>query len=107
MSHLSSKKCIPCQGGIPPLKGEALKTLHKQIDWELVDEHHLTKTFNFPSFKDSLDFSNRIGALAEEQGHHPLIHINFKQVTLDMWTHKIDGLVESDFVFAAKANLLV
>ena len=107
MTELSNKKCIPCQGGIPPLKGEQLKVLHHQIDWELVTEHHLTKAFNFSSFKDSLDFSNRIAALAEEENHHPVIHINFKQVTLDMWTHKIDGLVESDFIFAAKANLLV
>jgi 4a-hydroxytetrahydrobiopterin dehydratase len=104
---LSDKTCIPCRGGVPPLKGQDLKALQEQLpDWDLIEEHHLRKTFEFSSFRESLDFSNRIGELAEEQGHHPEIHISFKKVNLEMWTHKIDGLTESDFVFAAKANQL-
>ena len=105
---LSDKTCIPCQGGIAPLKGQALNTLGEQLpDWELINEHHLRKSFEFATFQESLDFSNRVGQLAEEQGHHPEIHISFRKVHLEMWTHKIDGLTESDFVFAAKANNLL
>ena len=109
MSALTEKKCIPCQGGVPPLKGEELTELHGQLgsSWELVEEHHLKKTYEFPSFRESLNFTNRVGELAEEEGHHPEIHLSFRKVTLEMWTHKIDGLTESDFVFAAKADTLI
>ena len=108
MSDLASKKCIPCQGGVPPLKGDELDKLMTQLGnhWELVDEHHLRKTYEFSSFRESLNFTNRIGELAEDEGHHPEIHLSFKKVTLEMWTHKIDGLTESDFVFSAKADTL-
>ena len=103
---LASKQCIPCKGGVPPLKGEALQTLFAQLGngWEVVNEHHLIKEYKFKNFKEALAFTNRVGDLAEQQGHHPDFYLAWGRVKLEMWTHKIDGLTESDFVFAAKAD---
>ena len=107
MSELASKTCIPCQGGIPPLKGDNLKRLAEQLTgWAVVDEHHLTKTYKLDDFVQALDITNRIGALAEEQNHHPDIYLTWGKVRVDIWTHKIDGLTESDFIFAAKCDRL-
>ena len=106
VSTLAEKKCKPCQGGEDPLKGDALKELQKQLggDWEVVDEHHLEKTYEFEDFKQALAFTNRVGQVAEKQGHHPDVYLTWGKVELKIWTHKIDGLTESDFVFAAKAD---
>lgn len=105
MSDLASKECVPCQGGIPPLKGKAIKELQAQLDgWEVQDEHHLTKTYKFDDFAGALAFVNRVGEVAEAEGHHPDVYLAWGKVRLDVWTHKIDGLTESDFVFAAKAD---
>ena len=103
---LADKKCIPCAGGVDPLKGEALQDLMKELDsdWQLVEEHHLQRDFDFDDFKQALDFTNRVGAIAEEQGHHPDIFLTYGRVTVKIWTHKIDGLTESDFIFAAKVD---
>ena len=108
MSDLASRTCVPCRGGVPPLKGEALEALHRQLNngWEVVEEHHLTKTFTFPNFVEALAFVNRIGAVAEEQGHHPDLYLTWGKVRVDLWTHKIDGLSESDFILAAKIDRL-
>ncbi len=107
MSELASKNCVPCRGGIPPLKGEALQTLEKQVaGWAVVDEHHLTKTFKFPDFRQALGFVNRVGELAEQQGHHPDIYLAWGKVEIKIWTHKINGLTESDFILAAKIDQL-
>ena len=106
---LSEKKCTPCQKGTPPLTGEELFELYTTLDakeWELHNEHHLECTYTLPSFSKAIEFVQQVGAIAEEQGHHPLIMINFKQVTLTLWTHKIDGLCENDFILAAKYNTL-
>jgi 4a-hydroxytetrahydrobiopterin dehydratase len=105
-SNLAEKTCKPCQGGEKPLQGEALRTFQKQLGegWNVVDEHHLQKDYRFGDFREALDFTNRIGAMAEEQGHHPDIYLAWGQVQLKVWTHKIDGLTESDFIFAAKAD---
>lgn len=73
-------------------------------DWRLVDQHHLEKEYRFRNFRDALEFTNRVGELAEQQGHHPDIHLAWGMVKLQVWTHKINGLTESDFVFAAKAD---
>lgn len=101
---LSKKKCLPCKGGIPALKGESLKELQKQLgnDWKVVDEHHLEKEYSFKNFKDALAFTNEVGALAEEEGHHPDIYLSYGKVKIELWTHKINGLTESDFILAAK-----
>lgn len=107
MSELASKKCVPCKGGVPPLKGEALQALQKQVEgWNVVDEHHLLKTFKFPDFRKALDFVNRVGEIAEEQGHHPIITFTWGKVDITIYTHKINGLTESDFILAAKIDAL-
>ncbi|MBF0238527.1 MAG: 4a-hydroxytetrahydrobiopterin dehydratase [SAR324 cluster bacterium] len=107
MGGLSQKQCVPCQGGVPPLQGTELQQLLRQLDsqWQLVEEHHLEKEYRFPDFKSALDFTNRIGALAESEGHHPDIHLAWGRVKLVYWTHKIDGLTESDFIMAAKSDM--
>lgn len=107
MSDLASKTCVPCRGGVPPLKGEGLMALQKQVSgWQVVEEHHLTKTFKFPDFRQALAFVNKVGELAEEQGHHPDITLAWGKVDITIWTHKIDGLTESDFILAAKVDKL-
>lgn len=105
MSELVDKTCMPCRGGVPPLKGEALTRLQAQLDnWEVVDEHHLEKTYKFPDFRQALDFTVRVGEMAEQQGHHPDIYLAWGRVEIKIWTHKIDGLTESDFILAAKID---
>jgi 4a-hydroxytetrahydrobiopterin dehydratase len=106
LSELSKKACVPCRGGIPPLKGNSLKELLTQLnhDWQVIGDHHLEKEFKFPDFKEAMDFTVKVGALAEDQGHHPDIYLAWGKVRLTIWTHKIDGLTESDFIFAAKAE---
>lgn len=104
---LADKKCVPCRGGIPPLKGKELEQLHGNIpDWTVTNEHHLHRDFRFPDFKQALDFANRVGAVAEEQGHHPDILLSWGKAGITLWTHKIDGLTESDFIMAAKIDRL-
>jgi len=108
MSDLASKNCIPCRGGVPPLTGASLEALHLQLpDWTVINEHHLERTFTFPDFLQALAFTNKVGALAEEQGHHPDIALAWGKVGISTWTHKIDGLTESDFVLAAKIDRLL
>ena len=107
MPDLAEKTCVPCRGGVPPLKGKELDTFHKQVpQWEVANEHHLHRVFKFPDFKQALDFVNRVGALAEEQGHHPDILLTWGKAEITLWTHKIDGLTESDFIMAAKIDRL-
>jgi 4a-hydroxytetrahydrobiopterin dehydratase len=105
MTSLASKTCVPCRGGVPPLKGKELAALHQQVpQWKVINEHHITRTFTFPDFKQALDFVNRVGAVAEEQGHHPDILLAWGKAEITLWTHKIDGLTESDFIMAAKID---
>jgi 4a-hydroxytetrahydrobiopterin dehydratase len=107
MSDLASKTCVPCRGGVPPLKGSQLIPLAEQVPrWQVVNEHHLTRNFEFPDFRQALDFVNRAGAVAEEQGHHPNILLTWGRAEITIWTHKIDGLTESDFILAAKIDKL-
>lgn len=108
MSELASRQCVPCRGGVPPVKGDELKALQTRLggDWTVVDEHHLEKAYTFDDFRQALDFTVRVGEMAEEQDHHPDILLTWGSVTVTIWTHKIDGLTESDFVFAAKADAL-
>ena len=107
MSSLASKTCVPCRGGIPPLKGQDLATLQKQLpEWQVVNEHHIVRQFKFPDFKRALAFVNRVGELAEAQGHHPDILLAWGKAEITLWTHKVDGLTESDFIMAAKIDRL-
>src|SRR3972149_8583727 len=102
---LSKKECIPCKGGVPPLKGEELEQLKEQVDgWDVIDEHHITKTYKFPNFVKALAFVNKVGDIAEGQGHHPDIFLAWGKAGIKTWTHKIDGLTESDFILAAKID---
>ena len=89
-------------------EGPELDALFAQLDrgWSVVDEHHLEKEYRFDDFRQALDFTNRVGEMAEEQDHHPDIFLAWGRVKVTIWTHKIDGLTESDFVFAAKTDAL-
>lgn len=107
MSELASKQCIPCRGGVPPLDASAIMPLLRQLrGWEVEGEHHLKKEFRFDNFRASLEFVNRVGEIAEEQGHHPDICFGWGKAEITIWTHKIDGLTESDFILAAKIDQL-
>jgi 4a-hydroxytetrahydrobiopterin dehydratase len=107
MSDLAERQCIPCRGGVPALEGEDLRTLATQVsDWQVMDEHHLQKSYRFSDFRATLDFVNRIGELAEAQGHHPDICFGWGKAEISIWTHKINGLTESDFILAAKIDKL-
>ena len=107
MSQLSAKQCVPCRGGVPALKGDEIKPLLAELQgWDVIDEHHLTKLYPFPDFAQGLAFVNRVGELAEEQGHHPEIFLTWGKVRIDIWTHKVGGLTESDFILAAKIDAL-
>ena len=99
------KHCVPCKGGVPGLRGEELEKLAAKLPgWKVVAEHHLTKTFIFPDFKSALAFVNRAGAVAEAEGHHPDLLLAWGRVDVKTYTHKIDGLTESDFILAAKID---
>jgi 4a-hydroxytetrahydrobiopterin dehydratase len=108
MAGLVDKHCMPCQGGVPPLKGTALAALLKELGngWRVIDEHHLEKEFRYKRYVDGVEFVNRVAKLAEQEGHHPDLLLRYDTVGVQIWTHKIDGLTESDFVFAAKAQAL-
>ncbi len=105
MTELAQKTCVPCRGGTPPLTAQEIKPLADQVPgWEVVENHHLEKSYRFEDFKSALDFVNRVGELAEEQDHHPDLYLAWGKVDITTWTHKIDGLSESDFILAAKIN---
>ena len=107
MIDLSKMKCIPCEGGVPPLEGDKLKEFTDSLpDWKCIDEKKLEKKFTFKDFKEAQVFTNKVGDLAEEIGHHPDILLQWGKVTVTIWTHKINGLADADFVFAAKVNEL-
>ena len=109
MNELANRVCVPCKGGIPPLKGKELKTLQNQLGngWNVINEHHLKKKWKFDDFESALNFTNKIGSLAEDQGHHPDIYLAWGKVEIKMWTHKISGLTESDFILAAKIDRII
>ena len=102
---LCDKTCVACKGGVPPLTAEEIAPLAEQVpEWTVVDHHHLRRIFKFPDFVAALAMVNRVGALAEQQRHHPVITLTWGRITIEIWTHKIDGLTESDFVLAAKID---
>ena len=104
---LADKTCVPCRGGVPPLTADEIRPLAAQLkDWTVSGQHHIQKEFEFIDFRAALGFVNRVGAIAEEQGHHPDIFLAWGQVGVKIWTHKIDGLTESDFILAAKIDAL-
>jgi 4a-hydroxytetrahydrobiopterin dehydratase len=106
--ELASQECIPCKGGVPPLEGEKLDEMAERLggEWMVVEEHHLEKEFRFDDFRQALDFTNKVGELAEQIGHHPDILLSWGRCKVTIWTHKIGGLAQADFVFAAKVDAL-
>ena len=106
VSELAQKRCIPCEGGVPPLKEDEINQLMAKLEggWKVIDNHDIEKEYSFPDFKQALAFVNRVGGKAEEEGHHPDIYLAWGKVKVTLWTHAIDGLTESDFIFAAKAD---
>jgi len=107
MTDLASKTCVPCRGGVDALGPGAVTALLPQVpQWKVIDNHHLTRTFAFPDFLQALEFVNRVGAVAEEQGHHPDILLAWGKAEVTLWTHKVNGLTESDFIMAAKIDRL-
>ncbi|MGH7162385.1 MAG: 4a-hydroxytetrahydrobiopterin dehydratase, partial [Planctomycetota bacterium] len=94
MSDLADRECVPCRGGVPPLRGEALDALARRLGggWSVVDSHHLEKEFRFKDFREALAFANKVGELADSARHHPDLHVAGGKVKVAVWTHKIDGL---------------
>jgi 4a-hydroxytetrahydrobiopterin dehydratase len=106
MASLADKQCVPCKGGVPPLTAAEIAPLLAQLDaWNVVDNHHLEKTYTLKNFALALALVNRIGAIAEAQNHHPDLFLTWGKVGVKIWTHKINGLTESDLVFAAKCDV--
>ncbi len=108
MRDLAAMECVPCRGGVPPLAPQEIRKYLADLggDWQVVEDHHLEREYRFRNFREALEFTNRVGELAEAVGHHPDIYLAWGRVRLTVWTHKIDGLHEADFVFAAKAQRL-
>ena len=108
MNELATQKCVACDGGTPVLKGRNLEEFAQRLGhgWQVIDEHHLEKEFEFKDFKEALAFTNQVGGLAEEQNHHPDIYLSWGQVRVTIWSHKAGGLTESDFILAAKIESL-
>ena len=108
MKDLASRRCEPCKSGVPPLGQPEIKPLLDQLDesWEVVEDHHLSRSYKFKNFVEALAYVNRVGEMAEEQGHHPDLHLAWGKVGVEIWTHKINGLHEADFIFAAKCDQL-
>ena len=104
MMGLNEKECVPCQGGVPPLDGGEIAELLVKIHdgWEVVDDHHISREWSFPDFESALEFTNSLGEICEEQNHHADFELGWGRVSAIIYTHKIDGLTESDFVLAAK-----
>lgn len=106
-NQLAQKACVPCKGGVPSLAQDRVNELLQQVPgWGLNAAEHLERAYEFPDFSEALAFVNRVGAMAEGQGHHPDLFLAWGKVRVEIWTHKINGLTESDFIFAAKVDTL-
>ncbi|HVT61381.1 MAG TPA: 4a-hydroxytetrahydrobiopterin dehydratase [Thermoanaerobaculia bacterium] len=108
MSELAARKCVPCEAGTPALRGEALQRLYGELHgWTLAGEQRLEKEYRFRDFREALAFVNRLGEVAEAEGHHPDIALGWGRVKVTLWTHSIGGLSENDFILAAKADQIL
>jgi len=103
---LADNKCVPCRGGVPPMEREKAEEMLKQLDsgWTLNKDGHLERLYTFKDFAQALAFVNKVGAVAEEEGHHPDLYLAWGKCKIELWTHKIKGLTESDFYMAAKSD---
>ena len=102
--NLTKKRCVPCEGNTPPLNKDEIAEYQKEIssDWKISDK--VSKEFLFVNYKHTMDFVNRVADLAEEEGHHPVMHVYYARVVVELWTHAINGLSENDFIMAAKID---
>lgn len=102
--ELKEKKCKPCEGDTPPLKSQDIKNYLKKLEtnWEVIDNSQIRQTYKFKNFREALDFANQVGEIAEEEQHHPDLHVYYGKVTIDLSTHAIGGLSENDFIVASK-----
>jgi len=101
---ITQKKCKPCEGNMPPLAEEQANELLKQISgWEIKNDH-VFRQFKFKNFRESISFVNKVAEIAEAEGHHPDMAIHYNKVTIELWTHAVNGLSENDFIVAAKIN---
>jgi 4a-hydroxytetrahydrobiopterin dehydratase len=105
---LTKRKCKPCEGGVPKLNNKEIQEYQKGLKepWEVVDDMKILKSFNFKDYPGVIGFVNKIAELAEEEGHHPDLHVFFSVVKVELWTHAILGLSENDFILAAKIDEL-
>ena len=103
---LADNQCVPCRGGVPPVEPAKAKELFVQLEqgWAFNTQGHLEREYSFKNFAEALEFVNKVGAIAEDQGHHPDLFLAWGKCKVEIWTHKIQGLTESDFFFAAKAD---
>jgi len=103
---LADKSCIPCRGGVPPMERSRADELLRELGdgWRLNGEGHLERAYSFENFAKAMAFANMVADIAETEGHHPDLHIAWGKCKVEIWTHKISGLTESDFYFAAKAD---
>lgn len=108
MSAFAKKTCVACEGGVAPITGSLLEKCSQELggDWKVINEHHLEKEFHFKNFKEALEFTNKVGKLADQENHHPNIHLSWGMVRILLWTHSINGLSENDFILAAKIDSL-
>lgn len=104
--ELADRKCVPCRGGVPPLESDRISVLLGQLgdDWTLNEHGHLERTWKFADFAGALAFANSVGAIADAEDHHPDIYLRWGACRVEIWTHKIGGLTDSDFYFAAKVS---
>ena len=107
-SKLEEGKCVPCQAGGEPLNRQAIEKLLGRLaeGWKVIDQRYLEKEYKFKNFRLALDFVNKVGELAESESHHPDIYLAWGMVRLKIWTHKINGLHNNDFILAAKTDAL-
>ena len=105
-NRLENKVCTTCRAGVDPLSHDQILPFLEQIspDWYLVENHHIQRIFTFKNFRQALEFTNRIGEIAEFLGHHPDIYLSWGKVKVEIWTHKINGLHENDFILAKKID---
>ncbi|MBV9718225.1 MAG: 4a-hydroxytetrahydrobiopterin dehydratase [Candidatus Eremiobacteraeota bacterium] len=116
MSELAARACVPCRGGVPPLTDEQIAPLLAQLGagWRIVERDDakrgtikiLCGTYRFENFAEAMQTAIRVGDMAEEQQHHPDLHVSWGRLAVEIWTHKIGGLTESDFIFAAKCDAI-
>lgn len=110
MKDLKDSTCVPCRGGIPPLTDAVIAELLREVpEWRVVEVggvRRITREYAFRNFREALDFTIRVGELAEEQDHHPDIHLAWGKVRIEVWTHKIRGLHRNDFILAARSDAI-